>query len=182
MGITTKNPLIRWQVFPRNRAASALMRSVISAFEAELDTIGTPANGLKSNEVLAVVRNRLEELEFVVEGSAKISRPVLFGENDRPTKTYNVDGYHEASGTVLEVEAGQAVENNRFAIDLLKALSIQGANHLVMAIPANYHPERLKGAGKPPKKEFDEVVKVLDALFSAGRIQLPLISISVIGY
>jgi hypothetical protein len=51
-----------------------------------------------------------------------------------------------------------------------------------MAIPANYHPERLKAAGKPPKKEFDEVVKVLDALFSAGRIQLPLISILVIGY
>lgn len=77
------------------------MRSVISAFEAELDTIGTPTNGLKSNEVLAVVSNRLEELEFIVEGSAKVSRPVLFGENDRPTKTNNVDGYHEASGTVV---------------------------------------------------------------------------------
>jgi len=182
MGIKTKNHSIRWQVFPRNRAATALLRSVISAFEAELDTIGTPTNGLKSNEVLAVVRHRLEELEFVVEGSGWVSRPVLFGENDRPTKTYNVDGYHEPSGTILEVEAGQAVENNRFAIDLLKALSIQGANHLVMAIPANYHPQRLKKSGKPPKKEFDEVVKVLDALFSAGRVQLPLMSILVIGY
>ena len=182
MGVAERKRSIRWQVFPRNRSASEFMRSVISVFESELGKIGTPDNGLKSNEVLAVVRPKLEALEFVVEGSGKVARPVLFGENDRPTKTYNVDGYHEASGTVLEVEAGQAVENNRFAIDLLKAFSIQGANHLVMAIPANYHPERLKGAGKPPKKEFDEVVKVLDALFSAGRIQLPLISILIIGY
>lgn len=182
MGSASQKQAIRWQVFPRNRVASDLLRSVISAFEAELDKIGTPTNGLKSNEVLAVVRPRLEELGFVVEGSGKVSRPVLFGENDRPTKTYNVDGYHDSTGIVLEVEAGQAVENNRFAIDLLKAISIQGANHLVMAIPANYHPERLKSSGKPPKREFDEVLKVLDALFSAGRVQLPLTSVVVIGY
>lgn len=177
-----QNRSIRWQVFPRNRATSDLHRLVIAAFEAVVDIIGTPANGLKSNEVLAVLKPGLEELGFVVEGTKKVSRPVLFGENDRPTKTYNVDGYHESSGTVLEVEAGQAVENNRFAIDLLKALSIQDAHHLVMAIPANYHPERLKGAGKTPKREFDEVIKVLDALFSAGRIELPLVSVVVIGY
>ena len=182
MGSASQKQAIRWQVFPRNRVASDLLRSVIGAFEAELDKIGTPGNGLKSNEVLAVVRPRLEELGFVVEGSGKVSRPVLFGENDRPTKTYNVDGYHDSTGTVLEVEAGQAVENNRFAIDLLKAISIQGANHLVMAIPANYHPERLKSSGKPPKREFEEVLKVLDALFSAGRVQLPLTSVVVIGY
>ena len=182
MGSKSQKQSIRWQVFPRNRVASDLIRAVVNAFESELGKIGTPENGLKSNEVLAVVRPRLEELNFLVEGSGKVARPVLFGENDRPTKTYNVDGYHESTGTVLEVEAGQAVENNRFAIDLLKAISIQGANHLVMAIPASYHPERLKSAVKPPKREFDEVVKVLDALFSAGRIQLPLTSVVVIGY
>ena len=182
MAVAAQKHSIRWQVFPRNQPTNDLLRGVIGAFEAELDNIGTPHNGLKSNEVLAAMRPRLEELGFEVEGSGKVSRPVLFGENDRPTKTYNVDGYHELSGTILEVEAGQAVENNRFAIDLLKAFSIQGANFLVMAIPANYHPERLKKSGKSPKREFDEVVKVLDALFSAGRIQMPLKSIVVIGY
>lgn len=179
---TSHKQAIRWQVFPRNRATSDLQRSIISAFEFYFESIGTPKNGLKSNEVLAVVRPKLVELEFEIEGTTKVARPVLFGENDHPTKTYNVDGYHEATGTVLEVEAGQAVENNRFAFDLLKALSIQGAKSLVMAIPANYHPHRLKSAGKPPKKEFDEVVKVLDALFSAGRVDLPLSSVLVIGY
>jgi hypothetical protein len=173
---------IRWQVFPRNRSASELQRELLTVFESEFDKLGTPMNGLKSNEVLAVVRPKLENLGFEIEGEKKVARPVLFGENDRPTKTYNVDGYHETTGTVLEVEAGQAVENNRFAIDLLKALSIQGATHLVMAIPANYHPDRLRRAGKPPKREFDEVVKVLDGLFAAGRVSLPLVSILVIGY
>ena len=173
---------IRWQVFPRNKATTELQRAVIKVFEDEYKNIGTPINGLKSNEVLAVVRPALEQLGFFIEGISKVARPVLFGENDHPTKTYNVDGYHESTGTVLEVEAGQAVENNRFAIDILKALSIQNANYLVMAIPANYHPERLRSAGKSPKKEFDEVLKVLDALFSAGRVDLPLSSIVVIGY
>ena len=173
---------IRWQVFPRNRATSELHRAVVRVFESQILEIGTPENGLKSNEVLAKLRAPLENLGFRIEGKEKVARPVLFGESDRPAKTYNVDGYHQDSGTVLEIEAGQAVENNRFALDLLKALSIQGANHLVMAIPANYHPERLRSSGKAPKKEFDEVIKVLDALFAAGRVDLPLESIVVIGY
>lgn len=106
----------------------------------------------------------------------------MFGENDKPVKSYNVDGWHEESGTVLEVEAGQAVENNRFALDLIKALSIQTARNLIIAVPANYFPERLRRDNKPPKKEFDEVAKVLDGLYSSGRIELPLESILVIGY
>jgi len=49
-------------------------------------------------------------------------------------------------------------------------------------LPANYFPERLRKAGKSPKKDFDEVAKVLDGLYSAGRVNLPLDSILVIGY
>jgi len=177
-----KQAQVRWQVFPRNRAATNHQRQVIGIFESLVLTIGTPDHGLKSNEVLAAVRKDLEEIGYEIEGSEKVARPVLYGESDRPAKTFNVDGWHEETGTILEVEAGQAVENNRFAIDLLKALSIQDANHLIMAIPANYHPERLKSAGRPPKREFDEVVKFLDALFVAGRVDLPLRSIIVIGY
>jgi len=144
--------------------------------------IGTPTNGLSSTDVLGTVGPGLESIGYVVEKGRRVTRPVLFGENDKPVKSYNVDGWHEESATVLEVEAGQAVENNRFALDLIKAVSIQTAKNLVIAVPANYFPERLKRDNKPPKKDFDEVVKVLDGLYASGRVELPLESILLIGY
>ena len=174
---------IRWQVFPRNRTASDHQVAVLKVFQDLYGQIGTPHNRLQSNEVLAEVRLPLTEMGYEIEGpGARVERPVLFGESGKKDKSYNVDGWHETSGTILEVEAGQAVENNRFAIDILKACSIQGAQNLIMAIPAKYHPDRLKNSGKPPKKEFDSVVLTLDAIYSAARVQLPLDSVLVIGY
>lgn len=173
---------IRWQVFPRSHLASAHQLLVIEIFEDEYPKLGTPQNHLSSNEVLSVVRPRLEFVGYQVEGDRRVKRPVLFGECGKPAKQYDVDGWHEETGSILEVEAGQAVENNRFALDLLKASSIQFARNLIMAIPANYHPERLRKSGKPPKKEFDSVLRTLDALFASNRLALPLESVLVIGY
>lgn len=174
---------IRWQVFPRNKTASEHQIGLIKLFEDLTQQISTPKNRLQSNEVLAVLRPSLIEYGYQVEGKGeKVERPVLYGESGKKEKLYYVDGWDQSTGTVLEVEAGQAVENNRFAIDILKACSIQDAKNLVMAIPANYHPERLRKANKKPKKAFDSVVLTLDGLYSANRVQLPLDSILVIGY
>lgn len=173
---------IRWQVFPRSRSTTDHQKDLLDVFEANYSVIGTPKNGHKSNEVLALLRLDLISIGYEIEGIEKVNRPVLFGESDKPLKAYNVDGWHASTSTVLEIEAGQAVENNRFAIDILKALSIQEANHLVIAVPANYLPERLKTATKPAKKEFEKVVNIVDSLYIAGRVNLPLASIMIIGY
>lgn len=173
---------IRWQVFPRSQPTTVHQRELLGVFEEKFSIIGTPKNSLKSDEVLALLRLDLVSIGYEIEGTEKVNRPVLYGESDKPLKTYNVDGWHAATSTVLEIEAGQAVENNRFAIDILKALSIQDAEHLVIAVPTNYLPERLKIAAKSPKKEFDKVVNIVDSLFVAGRVKLPLSSILIIGY
>jgi len=144
--------------------------------------IGTPKNSLKSNEVLASLRSDLISIGYEIEGLEKVNRPVLYGESDKPLKTFNVDGWHASTATILEIEAGQAIENNRFAIDILKAISIQDAEHLVIAVPTNYRPARLKLAEKAPKREFDKVVNIVDSLYIAGRVKLPLTSIMIIGY
>ena len=173
---------LRWHIFPRSRSTTAHQQALIDVFRSVEESISTPENGLSSTEVLATVRPGLQSIGYEVETGRRVSRPVLFGENDQSLKSYNVDGWHEESKTVLEVEAGQAVENNRFALDVLKALSIQSALNLVIAVPANYYPERLRRDGKPPKKDFDEVAKVLDGLYASGRVILPLDSILLIGY
>lgn len=174
--------VLRWNVFPRSRSTTHHQQLVLEVFKRHHPSVGTPSNGLSSTDVLAEVRAGLVEIGYEMESGTRVSRPVLFGESDRPIKSYNVDGWHEDSKTVIEIEAGQAVENNRFALDVIKALSIQDALNLIIAVPANYFPERLRKAGKSPKKDFDEVAKVLDGLYSAGRVNLPLDSILIIGY
>jgi hypothetical protein len=174
---------VRWQVFPKNQTASDHQLGLLEVFAKVYKDICTPLNRLQSNDVLRVLRPDLIDLGYEVEGPGeKIERPVLYGELGRKEKSYNVDGWHQATGTILEVEAGQAVENNRFALDVLKACSIQGAKNLAMAIPANYYPDRLRKEGKPPKKEFDSVVNMIDSLYISNRFQMPLDSILVVGY
>jgi hypothetical protein len=178
-----KSEGVRWQVFPRNKTTSKHQVEFLGVLNRFYGEICTPFNRLQSNEVLGVLRLALKDIGYQIEGPGeKIIRPVLFGESGKKDKSYNVDGWHEESGTVLEVEAGQAVENNRFALDILKACSIQGAKNLIMAIPSNYHPERLRKEGKPPKREFDSVVNTLDSLYVSNRFQMPLDSILVVGY
>lgn len=173
---------VRWQVFPKYLSASAHQIQVIEIFDVNFKVLGTPENGLKSNEVLSIVCPGLELIGYQVEGVVKVVRPVLFGESGKITKSYNVDGWDDRSGTVLEVEAGQTIENNRFALDIFKACSIQSARNLILAVPASYHPERLRNSNKPPKKPFDDVIKHVDSLYSSNRMELPLDSILVIGY
>ena len=187
MPSVTRKPVksegIRWQIFPRNKTTSKHQVAFLEVFNRFYEEICTPLNRLQSNEVLGVLRAALKGIGYEIESPGeKIVRPVLFGESGKKDKSYNVDGWHEESGTVLEVEAGQAVENNRFALDILKACSIQGAKNLTMAIPSNYHPDRLRRGGKPPKREFDSVVNTLDSLYVSNRFQMPLDSILVVGY
>ena len=180
---TLKNEGVRWQVFPKNQTASDHQVALIGVFISVYEQIGTPLNRLQSNEVLGVLRSGLMGLGYEIEGPGeKIVRPVLYGEMGKKEKSYNVDGWHQGTGTILEVEAGQAVENNRFALDILKACSIQGAKNLTMAIPSSYHPDRLRKEGKPPKREFDSVVNTLDSLYISNRFHMPLESILVVGY
>jgi hypothetical protein len=137
---------------------------------------------LSSNEVLEKVANFLEELNYKVERGKtrdqKIYRPVLYGRDGSVDKAFEVDAWHESTGTIIEVEAGRAVINHQFLKDFFEACVIQDARYLVIAVCKAYKPASLKN----PSNDFEIVSTFIDTLYSSGRLNVPLEGILIIGY
>jgi hypothetical protein len=131
---------------------------------------------LKSNDVLAVLRDELVNLGFEVEkGKAadqKIKVAVLYGLNGQTTKTFDADAFHRDEGIVMEVEAGRAVTNYQFLKDLFQACAMQEAKHLVIAVRKVYS----------GRNDFDAVINFMETLYASSRLQLPLHSVTIVGY
>ena len=98
--------------------------------------------------------------------------PVLFGMNGKLEKHFQADGYHQKTGTVIEVEAGRGVTNNQFLKDLFQACMMHEVHYLVIAVRKKYR--------KSP--DFNKVITFFDTLYASGRLSLPLEGILVIGY
>jgi hypothetical protein len=173
---------IKWQYFPRFAAAPDHLKQTVVAFENVAHQIATPKHQLSSNEVLEIVAEYLEELEYKVERgktrSQKIYRPVLYGRDGSIDKAFEVDAWHESTGTIIEVEAGRAVINHQFLKDFFEACVIQDAKYLVIAVCKAYKPASLKN----PSNDFEIVSTFMDTLYSSGRLQVPLHGVLIIGY
>ncbi len=151
--------------------------NAISVFTANDSIIDShKQTDLKSNDVLAVLREELVNLGFEVEkGKAadqKIKVAVLYGLNGQTTKTFDADAFHREEGIVMEVEAGRAVANYQFLKDLFQACAMQEARHLVIAVRNLYL----------GKKDFDAVINFMETLYASSRLQLPLQSVTIVGY
>jgi hypothetical protein len=147
------------------------------------DAIGTPAHQVESNSVLEAVRPGLEELGFDVERTGHmVNRPVLYGENGQYAKQFNIDAFHSLDGAVVEVEAGGAVANRAYAIDLLKATVIQDARWLAIAVCNGYWPKSRQTKGQAPAPDYDTVVRMMETLFASDRFVTPLDGVAIIGY
>ncbi|MEM6530456.1 MAG: hypothetical protein AAF653_19310, partial [Chloroflexota bacterium] len=119
---------IHYHSFPATKPPpnfSTLIYDVFLTFEEQIGTIELE-KGLKSDEVLAILRPSLEQLGFEVETGKtredKIHRPVLFGEDGEPTLKFEVDAYHPAWRCGMEVEAGRAWMGNAIYRDLIQSL------------------------------------------------------------
>ena len=90
---------IRFTTLPSTRTPASFVADVVELFETHAGEIGTvhQEKGLKSDDVLAVLRPDLVQLGFEVEAGKrhidKIMRPVFFGENGRPALQYQVDAW-----------------------------------------------------------------------------------------
>lgn len=104
--------------------------------------------------------------------SQKIKIPVLFGLNGTILKSFDVDGYHKDTGTVVEIEAGRAVSNYQFLKDLFESIVMMDINYLVIAVRNIYN----------KNKDFDTVNNFIEVLYTSQRIKLQLKGILVIGY
>ena len=158
------------------------MVAVFKAHEASISTADL-AKGLKSDDVLAVLRPGLLKLGFEVEAGKseqeKIPRPVTFGENGIPNLQYEIDAYHPGWECGLEVEAGRAMMGNAVFRDLIQACVMVGVEHLILAVPNAY---KYRGQGKPMmSKDYDKTIAVADALYGHTRLAMPY-NLTVVGY
>ncbi|EMA64674.1 hypothetical protein [Halorubrum lipolyticum] len=172
---------IRYCYYPRTRAPPDFVEEVVTAFQANEDAISTVEsdNGLKSDDVLDVVRDDMEAIGFEIEEGKskdeKIFRPVLFGENGEPDLQYEVDGYHEGERYGLEVEASRAVLGNALYRDLIQAAVMVQVDTLVLVVPNVYR----YSSGE--SNAYAKCNDVVDTVYASGRIELPFETL-LIGY
>jgi len=171
--------MIRWTYFPKNRRLDALSEQIVKNFELvskEISSNSDETRDLKSNEVLEILRPRMEEIGFDVESDkstiGRVNVPVLFGENGRVEKSFDADCYHATMRYVIEVEAGRAVANYQFLKDLFQCCVMVEVDFLAIAVKLRYR----------DKKDYETVCTFMDTLFASGRLSLPLKGILVIGY
>ena len=166
----------RHQFFPVNKKTPEHLVSVIKVFNEYEDKINSHKHKLDSNTVLEILRKNLEGVGFRIETgkkkNEKIKIPVLFGENGRIIKSFDVDGYHEEFKTVLEVEAGRAVMNNQFLKDFFEACIMVNVDYCVIAVRDTY----LK------QKDFEKVKDFFDSMYASGRMNIPLKGLLIVGY
>lgn len=175
--------MINFQFFPRSHGLTSEMRAVIDCFE-DVDKGKYSGASLKSNEMLALVRPKLEALNYRVESGKKkdekIAVPVLFGENASIDKSFFADAVSSDGRIVIEVEAGRAVFNNQFLKDIFQASMMFDVEYLVIAVLNQYH---YKVNGKDSiHKDYAEIKTFLETLYVSNRLRLPLKGILLIGY
>lgn len=165
-----------YQFFPRSRGITQDIQKVINCFLNNEDKINSVEFYLKSNDVLEVIREDLQNIGFKVETSKakndKIDVPVLFGLDNSIDKSFNADALSADGKIVIEVEAGRAVDNNQFLKDIFQACMMFEVEILVIAVRNNY-----RGSN-----DFNTIYRFLETLYISNRLHLPLKGILLIGY
>ena len=168
---------IEWKYYPDYCEIPEHLLKVFEAFSNEEERITTEkSQHMNSNHILEIVAGGLESIGFVVERSKKkeekIKLPVLFGKNGNPVKSFDVDAYNKDSKTIIEVEAGRAVMNNQFLKDFFEAIVMTGVDYCVIAVRKLYR----------RNKDFEEVLKFFDTLYSSRKFNSQLKGLLIIGY
>ena len=168
--------MIQYQFFPRSRGITDDMAAIIDCFNQANAKISSDDHDLISNDVLAALRPYLVNIGFTVESGKtkdlKIDVPVLFGLDNEIDKSFYADAISSDKKTVIEVEAGQAVDNHRFLKDIFEASMMFDVEYLVLAVRNIYR----------KRKDFNRIYTFLETLYISNRILLPLKGILLIGY
>lgn len=173
---------IRFTSFPRTKPPPHFTKSVVDVFSAHEHSICTItlAKGLKSDEVLRELCNDLQKIGFEVETGKKtvqkIHRPVFFGENGQARLQYQIDAFHSEWKCGLEIEAGRGSMGNAIYRDLVQALVMVELEYLVLAVANTY-----KFGTYTPSRDYEQAVKIADALYGHSRIEMPY-RLVVVGY
>lgn len=167
---------MKWSYFPQNKKVSDDLLKIVSVFEDKKNKISSDSHTLKSNEVLKIISNGLEEIDYVVEKSKhdkdKIKMPVLYGECGIPTLNFEVDAFNKEAKIVIEVEAGRAVSNYQFLKDFFEACCMADVEYLCIAVRNIYRTQY----------DYQKVCDFFKAMCTSDRFAFPLKGILIIGY
>jgi hypothetical protein len=173
---STSKESIDWQSYPQTRPLPQHLGDVVRVFEAAHAVIGSGRATLKSNAVLKALSAGLTDIGYEVESGStraeKVHVPVLFGRRNSILKAFEVDAWSVEHGTVIEVEAGAAVANNRFLKDLFEACVMPGVDYTVIAVRLRYRDQN----------DFSRVCAYIDSLYASDRLTLFLRGVLIIGY
>lgn len=165
-----------YQFFPKNCKCPNKLLEVIEVFDKNINKISSFQFKLHSNEVLAILRKDLEDIDFNVEkgkdSKSKIKIPVLYGKNGHLEKTFDADAVNYDGKIVLEVEAGRAIANNQFLKDIFEACLMADIDYCVVAVRKIYN----------KSYDLNKVLTYMEALYSSNKFILPLKGILIIGY
>lgn len=165
-----------YQFFPRSHGITPEIDTVVKCFEAVKYEIDSKCNTLNSNGVLAILRPYLDRHNFSVEAgkkkNEKIPVPVLFGENNSIDRQFFADALSKDGRIVIEVEAGQAVDNNKYIKSIFQACLMFDVEYLVLAVRKVYR----------NRADYEMVSSFLETLYISNRLKLPLKGILLIGY
>ncbi|AVK95638.1 hypothetical protein FCT18_17485 [Lysinibacillus sphaericus] len=112
---------VNYQFYPKNNRLPDFLKCVVEVFK-EMTMIISPTNRkYKSDVILGECKDGLLKLGYRVEGNHNtdgkyIEVPVLFGRNNALEKSFLADAFNEELKSVIEVEAGREVLNNKFLI------------------------------------------------------------------
>jgi hypothetical protein len=170
-----------WKFYPVRLPAPEWAEGVLGAFNAVKSRIDSAQHrGVSSDDALAALRPGLKKLGFAIErgktAREKIWRPVLFGEQGKSVVAYEVDGFHQGEGVVLEVEAGRGAANNADYRDLVRTSLMVDAKYLILAMMLEYR------AGTQVTRSYEQTLKRLDAIYASDRLKLPLKGVMLVGY
>lgn len=168
--------MINWMYFPQNKKMEKHLLDIVDVFSSYQSIIDSTRHNKKSDDVLSIISEKLEEKGYSVEKSKnkkdKIRVPVLFGKNGNISLAFEVDAYSVEYQTVIEVEAGRAVANYQFLKDFYEACMMPNVKYCCIAVRNIYR----------NCNDFEKVCSFFQTLYISNKFQLPLNGILIIGY
>jgi hypothetical protein len=175
-----------WSYFPRNLRPPQWAVDFVAVVASAEDQVSTAEKktGIDSDGVLRELAPGLTNLGYAVESgktrSAKIFRPVLFGENGVPEVQYEIDAFHDGLGIAVEVEAGRGAAGNADYRDIVRTSLILDAQYLALLMPIKYRTTSGQRAHAIPA--YERTRNQFAAIYASQRLKLPFHGVLLIGY
>lgn len=176
-----------WSYFPRNERPPAWVDelvAIVGSAQPFIDSEAGLAETVKSDAVLARLRDGMEQVGYQVEQSKRavdrIARPVLFGEGGKADVTYEIDAFHDGLGIAVEVEAGRGAMSNADYRDIIRMSLLLDARYMVLMMPKVY---RFRSGDRMQQTHgYTQTLKVLSAIYASQRLRLPFDGVLLVGF